>query len=59
MDAGVISAQYEMTFATDPLSVSVNSSGKRLIFDIREVNIHIWTKSVKYDDLTALLYELD
>lgn len=51
MDAGVISAQHEMPFVTNPLSVSV------FIFDIREVNIHIWTKSVKYDDLTALLYE--
>lgn len=57
MDAGVISAQYEVPFVTNPLSVSVNSSGKRLIFDIREVNIHIWTKSVKYYDLTTLLYE--
>lgn len=58
MDAGLISEQYEVPFVTNPLSVSVNSSGKRRhIFNIREVNKHIWTKSVKYEAFTALLCE--
>lgn len=36
MDAGLISEQYEVPFVTNPLSVSVNSSGKRRhIFDIK------------------------
>lgn len=58
LDTGLISAQCEVPFVTNPLTVSVNSSGKRrLILDLREVNKHIWKQSVKYDDLrTALLH---
>ena len=42
----------------NPLSVSVQPSGKkRLILDLRKVNLHIWKEKVKYEDLkTALLY---
>lgn len=38
--------------------MSIQSSGKtRVVLDLREVNIHLWKKSVKYDDMrTALLY---
>ena len=58
LENGMISEEYEVPFVTNPLSVSVNSSGKRrLILDLREVNKHIWKQSVKYDDIrTALLY---
>jgi hypothetical protein len=42
----------------NPLTVSIQSNGKkRLILDLREVNVHLWKQSVKYDDLRlALLY---
>ena len=42
----------------NPLSVSTNSSGKkRLILDLRKVNLHVWKEKVKYEDLkTARLY---
>ncbi|XP_062621080.1 uncharacterized protein LOC134282689 [Saccostrea cucullata] len=58
LDNGLISEEHEVPFVTNPLSVSVNSGGKRrLILDLREVNKHVWKQSVKYDDLrTALLY---
>lgn len=58
LDSGLVSEEYEVPYVTNPLSVSVNSSGKRrLILDLREVNKHIWKQSVKYDDIrTALLY---
>jgi hypothetical protein len=58
LESGMVSEEYEMPYVTNPLSVSVNSCGKRrLISDLREVNKHIWKQSVKYDDIrTALLY---
>jgi hypothetical protein len=48
----------DLPYVTNPLSVSVNSCGKRrIILDLREVNKHILKQSVKYDCIrTALLY---
>lgn len=58
LENGLISEQNTEFLVTNPLSVSVNSSGKRrLILDLREVNKHVWKQSVKYDDIrTALMY---
>ena len=35
----------------NPLSVSVQSSGKKLILDLRFVNKHVWKQKVKFEDL--------
>ncbi|XP_014680270.1 PREDICTED: uncharacterized protein LOC106820250, partial [Priapulus caudatus] len=44
----------------NPLSVSVQSNGKkRLILDLREVNIHLWKQSVRYEDLRLVLMYLE
>nr|XP_034335844.1 uncharacterized protein LOC105348263 isoform X2 [Crassostrea gigas] len=58
LENGLISEQNTEFLVTNPLSVSVNSSGKRrLILDLREVNKHVWKQSVKYDDIrSALMY---
>ncbi|XP_038069141.1 uncharacterized protein LOC119738351 isoform X1 [Patiria miniata] len=48
----------EQPYIVNPLSVSVQKSGKRrLILDLREVNRFLWKLSVKYEDMrTAMLY---
>jgi hypothetical protein len=58
LENGLISEQSTAFLITNPLSVSVNSTGKRrLMLDLREVNKHVWKQSVKYDDIrTALMY---
>jgi hypothetical protein len=36
----------------NPLIVSVSSSNKkRLILDLRHVNLHLWKTSVKFEDI--------
>jgi hypothetical protein len=36
----------------NPLTVSVSSSNrKRLILDLRHVNLHLWKTSVKFEDI--------
>ena len=47
-----------MPLVINPLSGSMQSSGKKmLILDLKIVNKHIWTQTVKYEDLrTALSY---
>ena len=41
----------------NPLSVSTNNNKKRLILDLRKVNLHMWKQSIKYEDIhTALQY---
>ena len=51
-------SENQMPLVINPLSISVQSSGKkRLIMDLRIVNKHIWKQTVKYEDLrTALSY---
>lgn len=45
-------------YVVNPLSVSVQQNGKkRLILDLRVVNMHIWKEKVKFEDIrTALMY---
>ena len=47
-----------MPYIVNPLTVSVQSNGKkRLILDLRFVNLHVLKQSVKYEDMrTALMY---
>ena len=47
-----------MPYIVNPLTVSVQSNGKkRLILDLRCVNLHVLKQSVKYEDMrTALMY---
>ena len=41
----------------NPLSVSTNNNKKRLILDLRKVNLHMWKQSIKCEDIhTALQY---
>ena len=40
----------------NPLSVSMQFSGKkRLILDLRFINMHLWKKSVNFEDLRVAL----
>ena len=40
----------------NPLSVAINKSGKkRLILDLREVNLHVWKEKVKFEDFKIAL----
>ncbi|XP_033744161.1 uncharacterized protein LOC117330050 [Pecten maximus] len=42
----------EMPYVVNPLTVSVQSNGKkRLILDLRHVNHHLWKTSVKFEDI--------
>lgn len=41
--------------ATSPLSVSIQSSGKkRLILDLRHVNQYVWKEKIKFEDWRVL-----
>ena len=51
---------HNLPYVINPLSVSVQSSGKkRLILDLRLVNKHLWKQSVKYEDLRTVLTYLE
>ena len=58
LKAGCIELCSEQPYIVNPLSVSVQRSGKRrLILDLSYVNKFVWKQSVKYEDLrTALTF---
>lgn len=58
LEDGLIVECVDIPFIVNPLTVSVQSNGKkRLILDLRCVNLHILKQSVKYEDIrTALVY---
>ena len=48
---GLIARCSEKPYVVNPLTVSVQNSGKkRLILDLRLVNKHLWKRSVKFED---------
>ena len=55
---GLIEECCDIPYIVNPLTVSVQSNGKkRLILDLRCVNLHVLKQSVKYEDIrTALVY---
>ena len=56
LDRGLIEQLDLIPKVVNPLSVSIQSSGKkRLILDLRWVNKHVWKQSVKYEDLRLAL----
>ena len=58
LDRGLVTESEHIPTVVNPLTVSIQSNGKRrLILDLRLVSMHIWKQSVKYDDIRiALLY---
>ena len=58
LDRNLIEKCSHVRTVVNPLSVSIQSHDKkRLILDLRTVNMHVWKKSIKYEDLRlALLY---
>ena len=58
LDRNLIEKCSYVPTVVNPLSVSIQGNGKkRLILDLRTVNMHVWKKSIKYEDLRlALLY---
>jgi len=58
LDRGLIVKCTNAPNVVNPLTVSSNNNGKkRLILDLRKVNLHVWKQSVKYEDLRlALMY---
>ena len=58
LDRGLVTESEHTPKVVNPLSVSIqNNCKRRLILDLRLVNMHIWKQSVKYDDIRiALLY---
>ena len=56
LDRALIMQCEKPPFIVNPLTVSVQSSGKkRLILDLRVVNKHLWKQSVKYEDIKVAL----
>jgi hypothetical protein len=55
LDRSLIKNCSAPPFIVNPLTVSENSSKKRLILDLRVVNKHIWKLSVKFEDLRIAL----
>ena len=41
---------YSPPYVVNPLSVSVKGSKKRLILDLRHVNLHVYKTKIKFDD---------
>ena len=58
LDDCLIEECSEVPYIVNPLTVSVQSNGKkRLILDLRCVNLHVLKQRVKYEDMrTALMY---
>lgn len=58
LDRGLIVQCESSPSVVNPLTVSVQNNGKkRLILDLRKVNLHVWKQSVKFEDLRlALMY---
>ena len=53
---GLIERCSERPYVVNPLTVSVQNSGKkRLILDIRLVNKHLWKRCVRFEDLEVAL----
>lgn len=53
--SGVVVEQSEPPFVVNPLTVSVNRNGKkRLVLDLRHVNLHVYKQKVKFEDLNCL-----
>lgn len=60
LDRALIEKCSNPPFIVNPLTVSVQSSGKkRLILDLRVVNKHVWKQSVKYEDIKVALAFLE
>lgn len=56
LDRHLIEICNEPPYVVNPLTVSVqNSSKKRLILDLREVNKHLWKQSIRYEDIKVRL----
>lgn len=56
LDRALIQQCSNVPYVVNPLTVSVQSSGKkRLILDLRVVNKHLWKQPVKYDDIKVAL----
>ncbi|XP_053389358.1 uncharacterized protein LOC128552356 [Mercenaria mercenaria] len=55
LDRYLIEKCADPPYIVNPLTVSDNSSKKRLILDLRAVNNHIWKQSVKFEDLRIAL----
>ena len=55
---GLVEETPDAPFVVNPLTVSVQSNGKKqLILDLREINKHLYKQSVKFEDMrTAKLY---
>ena len=53
---GLIVQCQHQPYIVNPLTVSVQSNGKkRLILDLRAVNLHLWKQSVKFEDMRTAL----
>jgi hypothetical protein len=51
LDRGLIQTCIVRPIVVNPLSVSIQSNGKkRLILDLRSVNKHLWKQSIKYTE---------
>ena len=55
LDRNLIEVCTVQPFIVNPLTVAHNKEKKRLILDLRNVNVHIWKQSVKFDDIKTAL----
>ena len=50
----------EMPIVVNPLTVAINAKGKkRLVLDLRHVNLHIWKEKIKFDDWRVAIDYID
>jgi hypothetical protein len=57
LDRGLIVTCEVQPTVVNPLTVSIYSNGKkRLILDLRVANKHLWTQSVKYEDMRTATF---
>jgi hypothetical protein len=56
LEKGLISECKEVPCVVNPLSVSIQKSGKkRLILDLRHINQYLWKSKIKFDDWNIAL----
>ena len=57
---GLVVECTDKPFVVNPLTVSVQNSGKkRLILDLRHVNLHLWKTTVKFEDIRTAMQFID
>ena len=56
LDNKFVREETKPPFVVNPLTVSTNAKGKkRLVLDLRHVNLHVWKDKVKYEEIKSAM----